>query len=30
MYMETNLTSYVGRGDPDFGIGLSAGLTYSF
>jgi hypothetical protein len=29
-YVEVNLSSYVGRGDPDFGVSVTAGVLISF
>jgi hypothetical protein len=29
-YVEVNLSSYVGRGDPDFGLSVTAGVLISF
>lgn len=29
-YLELNLASYVGRGDPDFGVSLTAGVLIAF
>jgi hypothetical protein len=29
-YLELNLLSYVGKGDPDFGVALTAGVLISF
>jgi hypothetical protein len=29
-YFEVNAISYVGRGDPDFGVGVTLGMTLAF